>query len=179
MEDQGLVGVDRVAATGANLEVQVGTGAVAGGADGADLLATADGVTGGDADVGLVAVPDLGAVLEGLDGLVAVGTVRAGLSDGAVRDGDDRGARAGRHVQAGVVAGPHAAGHAEAGGEAVAGGGQVPLVLGDLAGSRLGGLAQGLQLGVALGGLLLGGLLELDLGGVLEGLAFGVAADRP
>ena len=67
MEDQGLEGVDRVAAAGADLEVQVGAGAVAGAADGADLLAAADGVADGDADVGLVAVPDLGAVLEGLD----------------------------------------------------------------------------------------------------------------
>ena len=77
MEDEGLVGVDRVAAAGADLEVQVRAGGVAGGADGADLLAGGDGVAGGDADVGLVAVPDLGAVLEGLDGLVAVG---AGVS---------------------------------------------------------------------------------------------------
>ena len=57
--------------------------------------------------------------------------------------------------------------------------GRLPLVLGDLAGAGLGGLAQGLQLGVALGGLLLGGLLELGLGGVLQGLALGVTADRP
>ena len=138
-----------------------------------------DRVTGGDADVGLVAVPDLGAVLEGLDGLVAVGagepvSVMVPLATATMGVPAAR-----RHVQAGVVAGPHAAGHAEAGGEAVAAGGQVPLVLGDLAGARLGGLAQGLQLGVALGGLLLGGLLELDLGGVLEGLALGVTADRP
>ena len=84
-----------------------------------------------------------------------------------------------REVEAGVVAGPEAAGHAEAGGQAVAAGGQVPLVLGDLAGAGLGGLAEGLELGVALGGLLLGGLLELTLGGVLHGLALGVAADRP
>ena len=136
-------------------------GRVAGGADGADLLAGADGVADGDADVGLVAVPDLGAVLEGLDGLVAVGAVVAGLGDRAVGDRDDRGAGGGGEVEAGVVAGPEAAGHAEAGGEVVAGGGQLPLVLGDLAGACLGGLAQRLELGVALGGLLLGGLLEL------------------
>ena len=42
MEDQRLVGVDRVAAAGADLEVDVGAGGVAGAADVADLLAADD-----------------------------------------------------------------------------------------------------------------------------------------
>ena len=50
-------------------------------ADVADLLAAGDHLAGVDADRGLVAVPDLGAVIEGLDGLVAVGAVVAGLGD--------------------------------------------------------------------------------------------------
>ena len=59
------VRVDRVATAGTDLEVQVGAGHVAGGADGADLLAAADDVALADEEVGLVAVPDLGAVIEG------------------------------------------------------------------------------------------------------------------
>ena len=77
-----------------------------------------------------------------------------------------------------MVARPESAGHAEACGQVVALGRQVPLVLGDLAGAGLGGLAERLQLGVALGGLLLGGRLELGVGGVLQGLALGVTAQR-
>ena len=122
------------------------------------------------------AVPELGAVGERLDGPVAVGAGVAGLGDDAVGDREDRRARGGGEVEAGVVARPEPAGHAEAGGQVVALGGQVPLVLGDLAGAGLGGLAQRLQLGVALGGLFLGGLLELGVGGVLQGLALGVTA---
>ena len=129
--------------------------------------------------VGLVAVPDLGAVLEGLDGLVAVGAVVAGLGDLAVGDRDDRGAGGGGEVEAGVVAATRGRRPCRSGRSGGSRWSAAPLVLGDLAGARLGGLAERLELGVALGGLLLGRLLELHLGGVLEGLALGVAADRP
>ena len=43
VEDQRLGGVDRVAATGTHLEVEVGAGGVAGAADVTDLLAADDG----------------------------------------------------------------------------------------------------------------------------------------
>ena len=132
-----------------------------------------------DADRGLVAVPDLGAVGEGLDGAVAVGAGRAGLGDHAVGDGEDRGAGRGGEVEAGVVARPEAAGHAEAGGEVVAlRSGRCQWFLAIWPALGLGGPAERLQLGVALGGLLLGGRLELGVGGVLQGLALGVTADR-
>ena len=65
LEERGE-GVDRVARAGADLEVQVRAGHVAGGTDGADRLAAAHGVTDVDEERGLVAVPELGAVLEGL-----------------------------------------------------------------------------------------------------------------
>src|SRR6478736_1999941 len=77
VEDQGLVGVDGVAAAGAYLEVDVGSGGVAGAADVADLLAADDLVADVDADGALVGVPELGAVGERLDRAVAVG---AGVS---------------------------------------------------------------------------------------------------
>ena len=84
--DQRFVGVDGVAATGADLEVQVRAGDVAGGTDVPDLVAGADDVADADAEGVLVAVPELGAVLERDDGLVAVGAVVAGRGDGARSD---------------------------------------------------------------------------------------------
>ncbi len=63
-----------------------------------------------------MAVPDLGAVLEGLHGLVAVGAVVAGLGDHAVGDGLIGVPLCRGEVQAGVVARPEAV-LAEAGGD--------------------------------------------------------------
>ena len=60
------------------------------------------------AERALVAVPDLGAVIEGHDGLVAVGPVVAGRGDDAVGDGHDRLALVAVEVETGVVARPEA-----------------------------------------------------------------------
>ena len=144
-------------------------GDVAGRADGADHVTGGDDVAGGDVDRGLVGVPDLGAVLEREDGLVAVGAVVAGGGDHTAGHGDEGGAGVGGEVQAGVVAGPQAV-LAEGGGQAVAGQRQDPAVLGEDAGALLGllgELAQGL---VALLGL------SLDLGLEVGGLAGGPVA---
>ena len=85
--------------------MEVGARDVAGGADAADDIAGGDLLADADADGGLVGVPDLGAVIEGEDGLVAVGALVAGLRDGAAVDGLDERAGGGREVEAGVVAG--------------------------------------------------------------------------
>src|SRR6478609_9193877 len=161
--DERLEGVDRAAAAGAHLEVEVGAGDVAGGADGADVLAAVDAVADGDVDRGLVAVPDLGAVIEGDDGLVAVGPVVAGLGDGAVGDRQDRVTGVTVEVEAGVVVGPEAV-LAEGGGDAVVREGENPLVLLDLRRLLLRGVAHLLELGGPLGHLLLGERDELGVG---------------
>ena len=70
--------VDRVAATGMDLDVQVRAGGVAGGAGVAEDLTGIDLVAGGDGEAALVAVPDLGAVLQRDDRAVAVGALVAG-----------------------------------------------------------------------------------------------------
>src|SRR5688572_21095760 len=126
--DEGLERVDRAAAAGADLEVQVRAGHVAGGADGADDLAAVDALAHRDVDLGLVAEPDLGAVVERHDGLVAVGAVVAGRGDRAVGDGHDRVTGVAVEVQTGVIAGPEAV-LAEGGGDGVAAEGENPLVL--------------------------------------------------
>jgi hypothetical protein len=124
-----------------------------------------------------VAVPDLGAVIEGDDGLVAVGPVVAGLGDGAVGDRDDRVAAVGVEVEAGVIAGPEAV-LAEGGGDAIAGEGENPLVLLDLGRLLLRGLAHLLELGRAFGHLLLRQRDELGVGLLAAGVAGVVAADH-
>ena len=176
MDDQRFVRVDRVTAAGADLEVQVRAGDVAGRADVADQLAGADDVTGAHDVRRLVAEPQLGAVVEGDHGLVAVGAVVAGRGDHAVRDGMDRGAAGGGEVQAGVEVRPQAAVLAEAGGQVVALDGEDPLVQGDLLGLLLGLLGELGQGGVALPHLLLGLLHELLVRGVGQGVAARVAA---
>ena len=90
------VRVDRVAGAGPDLEVHVRAGGVAGGADRPMTWPARDVLADADRERGLVAVPELGAVVEGHDGLVAVGPGVAGLGDRAVGDRVDRGARRGR-----------------------------------------------------------------------------------
>ena len=106
VSDQGRERVDRVARVGSYLEVQVRTGGVAGRTDRADDLAGPDPLTPGDGVGGLVAVPELGSVLERDDRAVAVGAGRADLGHRAVRDGVDRGPARRGEVQAGVTVRP-------------------------------------------------------------------------
>ena len=73
-------------------------------------------------DAGLVAVPDLGAVLELDDRLVAVGAVVADLGHDSAGDGVDRGAARRGEVQAGVTARPQRGALAESRGQAVGAG---------------------------------------------------------
>src|SRR4051794_17419349 len=95
---EGRVGVDRVAAAGVDLEVEVGAGHVAGGADVPDHLAGLHGGADGGAELVLVAVPELGAVGQGLDRPVAVGAGVARLGDRAAGDRHDRRAGGGGAV---------------------------------------------------------------------------------
>ncbi len=127
-----------------------------------------------------MAVPELGAVLEGDDGLVTVGAVVACLGHGPGGDREDRRPARGGEVLARVAvdpevgAVPEVVGHPEAArGERV-----LPGVLRDHLGVLLGAGGERRQGRVAGLGLCLRRGLELGVGGVLEGLALGVAADR-
>src|SRR6476619_7136181 len=164
----GGVRVDRVAGTGTHLDVHVRAGGVAGRADAADQLPGADLLAGVDRERGLVAVPELGAVGEGLDGAVAVGPGGGGLRDGPAGDGVDRGARGGGEVQAGVAVRPETGALAEPGGQVVgpAGDRQLPGVPGDQPGLLLRARSELGQGRVALLGLLLRHRLQLLVGGV-------------
>ncbi len=139
----------------------MGAGGVAGGADRADRGAADDGVARLHAGRRLVAVPDLGAVAQRLDGPVAVGAGPADRGDRARGDRADR--RAGRcgEVQAGVAVRPQAAALPEACGEAIDAGGQGrdPGVLGELLGDVLGAGGELGDRGVGLA-CLLGGPRE-------------------
>ncbi len=156
----------------------MGAGHVAGRAGVADRLTGAHALTGGGDDAALVAVPDLGAVVEGDDGAVAVGARVARVGHRTGRDRDDRRARRAREVEAGVHTGPQRAGLAEPRGQRVAGDRQHPLVRLVLIGDVLRLVAQlavDLQL---LRGLLLGlaGQRRLvDLGRHVDALGAGVA----
>ena len=88
-------------------------------ADRADDLAARGPLADGDGERRLVAVPELGAVLEGDHGLVAVGAVVADRGHDAVGDRVDRGAAGGGEVEAGVAVRPEARAVAEAGGQVV------------------------------------------------------------
>ena len=99
--------------------MEVVAGGVAGRADVADDLTGGDRLADGDAVVALVAVPDLGAVLEGDDRPVTVRPAPGGRGDRAAGDRVDRGAVGGREVQTRVGAGPVAAGRAEGAGDVV------------------------------------------------------------
>ncbi len=147
--------VHRVAATGANLEVQMGAGDIAGGADGADHISAVDAISDADVHGGLVTEPDLSAVIEGDHGLVSVRAVVASGRDGSVGDGSDRVAGVAVEVEAGVIAGPETV-LAEGRGDRVAVQRQHPLVLFDLRGLLLRGSAEPVEFGLPLSGLLLG-----------------------
>ena len=157
--------------------MEVGAGHVAGRTDGADDLAAVDPVADGDIDRGLVAVPDLGAVIEGHHGLVAVGAVVAGLGDRAVGDGHDGVTGLAVEVQAGVIARPEAV-LAEGRGDLIAGEGENPLVLLDLRCLLLGRLPHLVELGRALSHLLLREGDQLGVGLLDLGVTVGVAADH-
>src|SRR5699024_6868155 len=109
--------VHRFAAPRTYLQVQVRPGNVAGRADRADRLARIDLLARADGDRALVAVPDLGAVLELYHGLVPVRAVEPGRGHGPTRDRDDLGSAGGGEVQAGVHGGPQPAGLAEGRGD--------------------------------------------------------------
>ena len=79
-----------------------------------------------------MAIPKLSAIVEPLDGLVAVGAVVLGGDDGAIGDCHDRGARGSSEVQAGVVVCPQATAHPEACSQAISRRGDMPEVLDDL-----------------------------------------------
>ena len=133
----------------------------------------------GDEERGLVAVPELGAVLEADDGLVAVGAVVAGGDDHAVGDRVDLVAGVAVEVEAGVVARPEAV-LAEAGGEDDRLERVDPQVLGDDLGLHL-GLRRPARSGLrrapsAVGGG--GGLEPACAGGLGLGLAVAVAGHR-
>ncbi len=176
MHDERGVRVDRVAAAGAHLEVEVGAGHVAGGADGPDDLACADLLALADAEAALVAVPDLGAVIEGHHGLVAVGAVVADGGDDAVRDRHDRLALVAVEVEARVVARPEAV-VAELGGGDRRADREHPLVEGDLLRLRLGQLGELGQRGVALLGHRLGLRDQVGIRCIGQGVAAGVTRD--
>lgn len=98
------VDVGAVAGSGADLEVQVRAGAVAGRAGAADALASGDLLAGLHAEgreVGVLGVPAVGVPD---DDLVAVGTGPAGGDDLAGSDGLDGGTGGHGEVDAGVVA---------------------------------------------------------------------------
>lgn len=121
------VDVGAVGGAGAHLEVQVGSGGVAGGARAADALAAGDLLAGLDAERGEVGVLGVAAVGVLDDDLVAVGPGPAGRLDGARADGLDAGA--GRHgeVDARVVAArPGGAGDVVGGAEGGVDGGGEP-----------------------------------------------------
>ena len=177
VHEEGLHGVHGVAAAGADLDVEVRAGAVAGRAHGADRLAAPDHVADAHEVRRLVAVPDLGAVIEGDDGLVAVGPVVAGLGDHAVGDGVDRAPDRGAEVLPGVQVGPEVARRTEAGAQVVAVQGRDPGVLRDLGGLRLGLLGELGQGDVALLDLGLGLGDQVLVDHVGERVARGVAAD--
>src|SRR5690606_12288470 len=180
------VHVRAVVRRGADLEVQVRTGGVAGGTGQADLLTGAHGLAGRDGQRGQVGVLGVVAVVELDDDLVAVRARPAGGDHGAGADGLQRGAGRDAEVDTGVVAaGPHAAGHLVAGADAAAGHrGGVTGGTGGLVGAR--GLRGGLpDRGLALAG---GGLGERGLllrrvlggrgrGGLLRGARRGLAVD--
>ena len=139
----------------------MGAGDVAGRADVADDLAAADVVADGRGERGLVAVPELGAVLEGDDGLVAVGAVVADRGDDAVGDGRGSGCRCGRRSRDRCGSSPRGrwtGRSGRSGGSRTAAG---PTVERDLGGLLLRGLGELGERGVALLGLRLGGGLEL------------------
>ena len=123
-----------------------------------------------------MAVPELGAVLEGLHGLVAVGAVVGRRRDDAVGHRVDRGAAGSGEVEAGVVARPQAV-LAEGGGQVVADDREVPEVQLDLGGLLLGLGGERRPRAFELLDLLLGRGLDVVVGGVGERVASRVAAD--
>src|SRR4051794_683924 len=85
-------GIDRVAAVGVDLEMEAGSGGVAGRADRAEVVPGLHPLPGLDTELALVAVPQHGPVIEPDDGLVAEGAVVRRRDDHAGSDGADLGA---------------------------------------------------------------------------------------
>src|SRR5699024_12455864 len=117
--------------------MEVWAGGIAGRPRIADHIAGLDAVARRDRNIALVAIPNLGAVIERDNRAVPVSAGKLGRLNGAAGHRDDRRPRRSGKVQSRVGAGPQTAAFAEAGRQMVSGPRYHPLVGFELAGPLL------------------------------------------